>query len=110
MDKDQILTDEELPMLRDLGDAGDKAVDQFLRGYLNLPLQSLLQRADPLVLEARLAGHQLRFPLSCTDAAEGHAELGYPRAWRLDETSTLRTADALYIVHGLSVDGLIVEG
>ena len=75
MDKHQILTDEELAMLQDLGDAEDMAAGQFLRGNLSLPLQSLLQRASPLTIEARIAGHQLRFPLHCTLAAEGHTEL-----------------------------------
>lgn len=122
MDKHQILTEEELAMLRELGEAEDQAAGQFLLGNLNLPLQSLLQRAEPLILEARIAGHQLRFPLSCIEAAEGHtelhiaaptiAELGYPhlRAWRLDEKAKLQTADAEYGVHSLSVEGLIVEG
>ncbi|WP_310598361.1 PilZ domain-containing protein [Aeromonas aquatica] len=122
MDKHHILTEEELAMLRDLGGAEDLAASQFLRGYLNLPLLSLLQRADPLILEARIAGHQLRFPLSCTDAVEGHVELriaaptitelGHPhlRAWRLDEKASLQTADADYVVHSLSLGGLIVEG
>ncbi|MBV7436460.1 PilZ domain-containing protein [Aeromonas sp. sif2416] len=122
MDKHQILTEEELAMLQDLGDTEDKAAGQFLRGYLNLPLLRLLQRADPLVLEARIAGHQLRFPLHCTEDEEGHTELriaapsitelGYPhlRAWRLDEKASLQTADGDYSVHSLSVGGLIVEG
>ena len=121
MDKHQILTEEELAMLRDLGDAEDKAAGQFLRGYLNLPLLSLLQRAAPLVLEAQIAGHQLRFPLHCIEGEEGHTELriaapsitelGYPhlRAWRLDEKACLQTANGDYSVHSLSVDGLIVE-
>lgn len=121
MDKHQILTEEELTMLRDLGDAEDQAASQFLCGFLNLPLQSLLQRAHPLVLEAQIAGHQLRFPLYCAEAEEGQTELriaapsitelGYPhlRAWRLDEKASLQTVDAEYSVHSLSVGGLIVE-
>ncbi|MGY3941718.1 hypothetical protein [Aeromonas tecta] len=121
MDKHQILTEEELAMLRDLGNAEDQAAGQFLRGYLNLPLLSLLQRANPLVLEAQISGHQLRFPLYCAEGEEGHTELriaapsitelGYPhlRAWRLDEKACLQTADAEYEVHSLSVGGLIVE-
>lgn len=122
MDKHQILTDEELAMLQDLGDAEDMAAGQFLRGNLSLPLQSLLQRASPLTIEARIAGHQLRFPLHCTLAAEGHTELriaaptitelGSPhlRAWRLDEKAVLHTSDAEYEVHSLSLGGLIVAG
>lgn len=122
MDKHQLLTEEELAMLRELGNAEDKAVGQYLSGNLNLPLQSLLQRADTLVLEARIAGHQLRFPLSCAEAAEGNTELriaaptitelGYPhlRAWRLEEKASLLTTDAAYEVHSLSVGGLIVRG
>lgn len=122
MDKHQILTDEELAMLRDLGDAEDQAAGQFLRGYLNLPLQSLLQRAEPLVLEAHIAGHQLRFPLHCIQGEEGHTELsiaapaitelGHPhlRPWRLDVKACLQTEDTNYEVHSLSVGGLIVEG
>ncbi|WP_323917782.1 hypothetical protein [Aeromonas caviae] len=75
MDKHQLLTDEELAMLRDLGNDEDIATSQYLRGTLPLPLQSLLQRAKPLTLEARIAGYQLRFPLHCTQAEEGHTEL-----------------------------------
>ena len=122
MDKHQLLTDEELAMLRDLGNAEDMTASQFLHGNLSLPLQSLLQRATPLTLEARIAGHQLRFPLHCTLAAEGLAELriaaptitelGSPhlRAWRLDEKAVLCTEDAEYEVYSLSLGGLIVAG
>ncbi|QXW30581.1 PilZ domain-containing protein [Aeromonas sanarellii] len=122
MDKHQLLTDEELAMLRDLGKSEDQAAGQFLRGNLPLPMQSLLQRATPLTLEARIAGHQLRFPLHCTQAAEGHAELriaaptitelGSPhlRAWRLEKHAVLRSGDTEYEVHSLSLGGLIVAG
>ena len=122
MDKHQLLTDEELAMLRDLGNAEDMTASQFLHGNLSLPLQSLLQRATPLTLEARIAGHQLRFPLHCTLAAEGLAELriaaptitelGSPhlRAWRLDEKAVLCTEDAEYEAYSLSLGGLIVAG
>ncbi|BBS18268.1 PilZ domain-containing protein [Aeromonas caviae] len=122
MDKHQLLTDEELAMLRDLGNDEDIATSQYLRGPLPLPLQSLLQRAKPLTLEARIAGYQLRFPLHCTQAEEDHAELriaaptitelGSPhlRAWRLDEKAVLCTEDAEYEVYSLSLGGLIVAG
>ncbi|MDX7715442.1 PilZ domain-containing protein [Aeromonas caviae] len=122
MDKHQLLTDEELAMLRDLGNDEDIATSQYLRGTLPLPLQSLLQRAKPLTLEARIAGYQLRFPLHCTQAEERHAELriaaptitelGSPhlRAWRLDEKAVLCTEDAEYEVYSLSLGGLIVAG
>ncbi len=122
MDKHQLLTDEELAMLRDLGNDEDIATSQYLRGTLPLPLQSLLQRAKPLTLEARIAGYQLRFPLHCTQAEEGHTELriaaptitelGSPhlRAWRLDEKAVLCTEDAEYEVYSLSLGGLIVAG
>jgi len=134
MDKHQLLTDEELAMLRDLGNDEDIATSQYLRGTLPLPLQSLLQRAKPLTLEARMqrakpltleariAGYQLRFPLHCTQAEEGHTELriaaptitelGSPhlRAWRLDEKAVLCTEDAEYEVYSLSLGGLIVAG
>ncbi|MFQ2614910.1 MULTISPECIES: PilZ domain-containing protein [Aeromonas] len=122
MDKHQLLTDEELAMLRDLGNDEDIATSQYLRGILPLPLQSLLQRAKPLTLEARIAGYQLRFPLHCTQAEEGHTELriaaptitelGSPhlRAWRLDEKAVLCTEDAEYEVYSLSLGGLIVAG
>ena len=75
-----------------------------------------------MTIEARIAGHQLRFPLHCTLAAEGHTELriaaptitelGSPhlRAWRLDEKAVLHTGDAEYEVHSLSLGGLIVAG
>ncbi|WP_439838926.1 PilZ domain-containing protein [Aeromonas caviae] len=122
MDKHQLLTDEELAMLRDLGNDEDIATSQYLRGTLPLPLQSLLQRAKPLTLEARIAGYQLCFPLHCTQAEEGHTELriaaptitelGSPhlRAWRLDEKAVLCTEDAEYEVYSLSLGGLIVAG
>ncbi|WP_324037130.1 PilZ domain-containing protein [Aeromonas caviae] len=122
MDKHQLLTDEELAMLRDLGNDEDITTSQYLRGTLPLPLQSLLQRAKPLTLEARIAGYQLRFPLHCTQAEEGHTELriaaptitelGSPhlRAWRLDEKAVLCTEDAEYEVYSLSLGGLIVAG
>ncbi len=122
MDKHQLLTDEELAMLRDLGNDEDITTSQYLRGTLPLPLQSLLQRAKPLTLEARIAGYQLRFPLHCTQAEEGHTELriaaptitelGSPhlRAWRFDETAVLCTEDAEYEVYSLSLGGLIVAG
>ncbi|WP_439831696.1 PilZ domain-containing protein [Aeromonas caviae] len=122
MDKHQLLTDEELAMLRDLGNDEDIATSQYLRGTLPLPLQSLLQRAKPLTLEARIAGYQLRFPLHCPQAEEGHTELriaaptitelGSPhlRAWRLDEKAVLCTEDAEYEVYSLSLGGLIVAG
>ncbi len=122
MDKHQLLTDEELAILRDLGNDEDIATSQYLRGTLPLPLQSLLQRAKPLTLEARIAGYQLRFPLHCTQAEEGHTELriaaptitelGSPhlRAWRLDEKAVLCTEDAEYEVYSLSLGGLIVAG
>ena len=122
MDKHQLLTDEELAMLRDLGNDEDIATSQYLRGPLPLPLQSLLQRAKPLTLEARFAGHQLRFPLRFTQGDDGFVEpriaaptiteLGSPhlRAWRLDEKAVLCTEDAEYEVYSLSLGGLIVAG
>lgn len=122
MDKQPILTDEELAMLRELGDHEDQAAGQYLRGYLNLPLQNLLQRANSLVLEAHIAGHQLRFPLHCTEVEEGHSELhiaapaitelGHARLrpWRLDVEASLQTAYGEHEVHSLSVGGLIVSG
>ncbi len=66
MDHHQILTEDELAMLRDLGSDQETAAGQSLSGYLATPLLGLLQRADQLVLEARFAGHQLRFPLRFT--------------------------------------------
>ncbi|MBL0551928.1 PilZ domain-containing protein [Aeromonas caviae] len=99
MDKHQLLTDEELAMLRDLGNDEDIATSQYLRGTLPLPLQSLLQRAKPLTLEARIAAPTI-------------TELGSPhlRAWRLDEKAVLCTEDAEYEVYSLSLGGLIVAG
>ncbi|MGY6038555.1 PilZ domain-containing protein [Aeromonas sp. AE23HZ002T15] len=122
MDKQPILTDEELAMLRELGDSEELATGQFLRGYLNPPLQSLLQRADSLVLEAQIAGHQLRFPLHHGEPEEGHSELriaapaiselghAHLRPWRLDVKASLQTADGDYEVPSLSVGGLIATG
>ena len=122
MDHHQILTEDELAMLRDLGSDQETAAGQSLSGYLATPLLGLLQRADQLVLEARFAGHQLRFPLRFTQGDEGFVEpriaapvikeLGYPhpRTWRLDEQASFRMGEHEYLVHSLSLDGLVVEG
>ncbi|MCR3903789.1 PilZ domain-containing protein [Aeromonas hydrophila] len=122
MDHHQILTEDELAMLRDLGSDQETAAGQSLSGYLATPLLGLLQRADQLVLEARFAGHQLRFPLRFTQGDDGFVEpriaapvikeLGYPhpRTWRLDEQASFRMGEHEYMVHSLSLDGLVVEG
>ncbi|EHK5437431.1 PilZ domain-containing protein [Aeromonas hydrophila] len=122
MDHHQILTEDELAMLRDLGSDQETAAGQSLSGYLATPLLGLLQRADQLVLEARFAGHQLRFPLRFTQGDDGFVEpriaapvikeLGYPhpRTWRLDEQASFRMDEHEYLVHSLSLDGLVVEG
>ncbi len=122
MDHHQILTEDELAMLRDLGSDQETAAGQSLSGYLATPLLGLLQRADQLVLEARFAGHQLRFPLRFTQGDDGFVEpriaapiikeLGYPhpRTWRLDEKASFRMGEHEYLVHSLSLDGLVVEG
>ncbi|ELO1555495.1 PilZ domain-containing protein [Aeromonas hydrophila] len=121
MDHHQILTEDELAMLRDLGSDQETAAGQSLSGYLATPLLGLLQRADQLVLEARFAGHQLRFPLRFTQGDDGFVEpriaapvikeLGYPhpRTWRLDEQASFRMGEHEYLVHSLSLDGLVVE-
>ena len=122
MDHHQILTEDELAMLRDLGSDQETTAGQSLSGYLATPLLGLLQRADQLVLEARFAGHQLRFPLRFTQGDDGFVEpriaapvikeLGYPhpRTWRLDEQASFRMGEHDYLVHSLSLDGLVVEG
>ncbi|MCZ0751437.1 PilZ domain-containing protein [Aeromonas enteropelogenes] len=122
MEHHQILTEDELAMLRDLGNDQENTAGQSLSGYLATPLVGLLQRADRLVLEARFAGHQLRFPLRFTQGDDGFIEpriaapvikeLGYPhqRTWRLDEKARFRVAGTDYQVHSLSLDGLVVEG
>ncbi|MFB2925379.1 PilZ domain-containing protein [Aeromonas hydrophila] len=122
MDHHQILTEDELAMLRDLGSDQETAAGQSLSGYLATPLLGLLQRADQLVLEACFAGHQLRFPLRFTQGDDGFVEpriaapvikeLGYPhpRTWRLDEQASFRMGEHEYLVHSLSLDGLVVEG
>ncbi|MGL6425485.1 PilZ domain-containing protein [Aeromonas hydrophila] len=122
MDHHQILTEDELAMLRGLGSDQETAAGQSLSGYLATPLLGLLQRADQLVLEARFAGHQLRFPLRFTQGDDGFVEpriaapvikeLGYPhpRTWRLDEQASFRMGGHDYLVHSLSLDGLVVEG
>ncbi|MGY3957925.1 hypothetical protein [Aeromonas popoffii] len=122
MDHHPILTEDELAMLRDLGSSQETAAGQSLSGYLATPLLGLLQRADQLVLEARFAGHQLRFPLRFTEGDDGFVEpriaapvikeLGYPhlRTWRLDQEARLKVADTECLVHSLSLDGLVVEG
>ncbi|HDC4321432.1 MULTISPECIES: PilZ domain-containing protein [Aeromonas] len=122
MDHHQILTEDELAMLRDLGSDQETAAGQSLSGYLATPLLGLLQRADQLVLEASFAGHQLRFPLRFTQGDDGFVEpriaapvikeLGYPhpRTWRLDEQASFRMGEHEYLVHSLSLDGLVVEG
>ena len=93
-----ILTDDELAMLRDLGSNQDTHV---LSGHLDAPMLGLLQKAEHLVLEARFAGHQLRFLLSFTQGEDGFVEprlsapvireLGFaqPRAWRLAQKAKL---------------------
>lgn len=48
MDHHQILTEDELAMLRDLGSDQETAAGQSLSGYLATPLLGLLQRADQL--------------------------------------------------------------
>lgn len=118
MDHHQILTEDELAMLRDLGSDQETAAGQSLSGYLATPLLGLLQRADQLVLEARFAGHQLRFPLRFTQGDDGFVEpriaapvikeLGYPhpRTWQ----ASFRMGEHEYLVHSLSLDGLVVEG
>lgn len=122
MDHHPILTEDELAMLRDLGSSQETAAGQSLSGYLATPLLGLLQRADQLVLEARFAGHQLRFPLRFTEGDDGFVEpriaapvikeLGYPhlRTWRLNQEARLKVADTECLVHSLSLDGLVVEG
>ncbi|MGT4070563.1 UNVERIFIED_CONTAM: PilZ domain-containing protein [Aeromonas hydrophila] len=122
MDHHQILTEDELAMLRDLGSDQETAAGQSLSGYLATPLLGLLQRADQLVLEARFAGHQLRFPLRFTQGDDGFVEpriaapvikeLGYPhpRTWRLDKQASFRMGEHEYLVHSMSLDGLVVEG
>lgn len=74
MEHHQILTEDELAMLRDLGNDQENTAGQSLSGYLATPLVGLLQRADRLVLEARFAGHQLRFPLRFTQGDDGFIE------------------------------------
>lgn len=114
----QILTDDELAMLRDLGSNQES---HLLSGHLDGPMLGLLQKADNLVLEARFAGHQLRFPLTFTQREDGFIEprlsapvireLGFarPRAWRLSQKARLRTEQGHYQVLSLSLNGLIVE-
>ena len=113
-----ILTDDELAMLRDLGSNQDTHV---LSGHLDAPMLGLLQKAEHLVLEARFAGHQLRFPLSFTQGEDGFVEprlsapvireLGFaqPRAWRLTQKAKLYSELGLFQVLSLSLNGLIVE-
>lgn len=113
-----ILTDDELAMLRDLGSNQDTHV---LSGHLDAPMLGLLQKAEHLVLEARFAGHQLRFPLSFTQGEDGFVEprlsapvireLGFaqPRAWRLTQKAKLCSELGLFQVLSLSLNGLIVE-
>jgi hypothetical protein len=81
----------------------------------------LLQKAEHLVLEARFAGHQLRFPLTFTQGEDGFVaprlsapvirELGFdqPRAWRLAQKAKLCSEQGLFQVLSLSLNGLIVE-
>ncbi len=114
----QILTEDELAMLRDLGSNQDTHV---LSGHLDAPMLGLLHKAEHLVLEARFAGHQLRFPLTFIEAAEGVVEprlaapvireFGFtrPRAWRLEQKAKLHSSKGLFQVLSLSLNGLIVE-
>ncbi|MGB6187702.1 MAG: PilZ domain-containing protein [Aeromonas molluscorum] len=121
MDHQQILTDEELTMLRELGKDQESAAGQPLSGYLDTPLLGLLQRADMLALEARFAGHQLHFPLYFTQGEDGFLEPRiaapviqelsheHPRAWRLDTKGRLQLSGGNYQVTSLSLNGLIVQ-
>jgi hypothetical protein len=121
MDHQQILTDEELTMLRELGKDQESAAGQSLSGYLDTPLLGLLQRADMLALEARFAGHQLHFPLYFTQGEDGFLEPRiaapviqelsheHPRAWRLDTKGRLQLSGGNYQVTSLSLNGLIVQ-
>ncbi len=121
MDHQQILTDEELTMLRELGKDQGSAAGQSLSGYLDTPLLGLLQRADMLALEARFAGHQLSFPLYFTQGDDGFLEPriaapviqelshDHPRAWRLATEGTLQLKGGDYPVTSLSLNGLIVQ-
>ncbi|WP_042012164.1 hypothetical protein [Aeromonas fluvialis] len=114
----QILTDDELAMLRDLGSNQDTHV---LSGHLDAPMLGLLQKAEQLVLEARFAGHQLRFPLIFTQGEDGFIEprlcapvireLGFdqPRAWRLAQTASFCSELGRFQVISISLNGLIVE-
>jgi len=114
----QILTDDELAMLRDLGSNQEPHV---LSGHLDAPMLGLLQKAEHLVLEARFAGHQLRFPLTFTQGEEGFfaprlsapviRELGFaqPRAWRLAQKARFTCELGQFQVISLSLNGLIVE-
>ncbi|MGL5327447.1 MAG: PilZ domain-containing protein [Aeromonas sp.] len=113
-----ILTEDELTMLRELGCSEET---HFLSGHLDNPMLGLLQKAEQLVLEARYAGHHLRFPLTFTQREDGFVEprlaapvireLGFaqPRAWRLAQKATLQTAHGALQVLSLSLNGLIVE-
>ena len=56
MDHHQILTEDELAMLRDLGSSQETAAGQSLSGYLATPLLGLLQRADQRLYLAKSAG------------------------------------------------------
>lgn len=114
----QILTDDELAMLRDLGSNQET---RLLSGHLDAPMLGLLQKAEHLVLEAHFAGHQLRFPLTFSQGEDGFVEprlsapvikeLGFdqPRAWRLVQKATLSSNRGQFQVLSLSLNGLIAE-
>lgn len=114
----QILTEDELAMLRDLEGNQDTHV---LNGHLDAPMLGLLHKAKHLVLEAHFAGHQLRFPLTLIQGEDGFVEphlcapvikeLGFtqPRAWRLAQQATLCSDQGVFQIVNLSLNGLMVE-
>ena len=78
MDKHQLLTDEELAMLRDLGNDEDIATSQYPRH----PAPSSpkpVAAGQALTLEARIAGYQLRFPLPLHPGRGGPRRAASPR-------------------------------
>lgn len=115
------LTPDELAMLLEGFETPRTEVGSLLHGQLPPALLSLLQRSRRLTLEAEVADHRLRFPLSLEAHSEGELtptlaapaieELGgdHPRPWRSQQKAILKAGPWRWAVYELSEQGLQVD-